>query len=556
MRRNEPVTQKERTYPATYHLITTTDIKGRITAANDEFAEVAGYTVEELVGQPHNLIRHPDMPPGAFADLWDTIKSGESWRGMVKNRCKNGDHYWVDAFVTPIRQHGKIVEFQSVRVCPTRDQIRRAEKVYHSWNQGKVPRRYQALSPSLTWKIGCLYSILALALPAVGLTGGLSLASVAVLEALLFAVFAVLFTLTRPMVQSARLACCEAHPAMPWIYTGRRDEGAWIEFDRQKRDHTLRAVSARMHANIGRLHGRKQKTMEWVNQSVESIRHQQGDIQDITRAFEELSVSVDRVSELTARTHDATRDARESASQSGEQMGRVNQALSDLAGRLTLARQHMTTLGEKSDAIGLVLDVISDIAEQTNLLALNAAIEAARAGESGRGFAVVADEVRGLARRTHDSTRKIEEMIDALQKETRSVADVIAEGTRACEDTSSIAAEANASINHTLRDVDVIASCTHEVAGATEQQSALSLQVGRQAERLLEMGNQSVQSSESAHEESEQLGHNVDQAQLLTSHFLQMLCDKLVPVSQGAPTGLAPAKGAAADGKRAFPEPA
>ena len=181
MRRNEPVTQKERTYPATYHLITTTDIKGRITAANDEFAEVAGYTVEELVGQPHNLIRHPDMPPGAFADLWDTIKSGESWRGMVKNRCKNGDHYWVDAFVTPIRQHGKIVEFQSVRVCPTRDQIRRAEKVYHAWNEGKVPRRYQALSPSLTWKIGCLYGVLALALPAIGLTGGLSMASVAVL---------------------------------------------------------------------------------------------------------------------------------------------------------------------------------------------------------------------------------------------------------------------------------------------------------------------------------------------------------------------------------------
>ncbi|HAC28980.1 MAG TPA: chemotaxis protein, partial [Marinobacter hydrocarbonoclasticus] len=95
MRRNEPVTGHEREYPAHYHLITTTDLKGKITAANEEFAEVAGYSIDELVGQPHNLIRHPDMPPEAFANLWETIRKGDSWRGMVKNRCKNGDHYWV-----------------------------------------------------------------------------------------------------------------------------------------------------------------------------------------------------------------------------------------------------------------------------------------------------------------------------------------------------------------------------------------------------------------------------------------------------------------------------
>ena len=110
MRRNEPVTGHEREYPAHYHLITTTDLKGKITAANEEFAEVAGYSIDELVGQPHNLIRHPDMPPEAFANLWETIRKGDSWRGMVKNRCKNGDHYWVDAYVTPIMKNGELVE--------------------------------------------------------------------------------------------------------------------------------------------------------------------------------------------------------------------------------------------------------------------------------------------------------------------------------------------------------------------------------------------------------------------------------------------------------------
>jgi len=541
MRINEPVSQKEREYPDHYHLITTTDLRGKITAANEEFAEVAGYEIDELVGQPHNLIRHPDMPPGAFENLWQTIRSGESWRGLVKNRCKNGDHYWVDAFVTPIRKDGEIVEFQSVRTRPRPDQVARAEKLYAAWNRGKVPRRYLAVSPSLALKLGCLCGILASAILGFGLAE-LTLPHMLVIQGLVLSVFAVLFWLTLPMMRSARAACCEAHPAMPWVYTGRRDESAWIEFDRQKRDAVLRAVSARMHANVGKLHGRKQKTVEWVANSVASIRSQQDDIQDITRAFEELAESVRRVSELTARTHEATDDARQSAGQCRDQMTAMNQSLSQLRNQLTIANERMQALAEKSDAIGMVLDVISDIAEQTNLLALNAAIEAARAGESGRGFAVVADEVRGLALRTHESTRKIDEMIGALQGETRDVVEVINNGVRSCEQTAGIAGEASETLEATLRDIDVITSCTHEVAGATEQQAALSVQVERQAERLLELGNRSVQSSENAREESEHLGDNVDQAQLLTSHFLQMLCGRLLPVQ--------PPKV-----KRRFPEP-
>lgn len=494
MRINEPVSQKERGYPDHYHLITTTDLRGKITAANEEFAEVAGYT--------------------------------------------------VDAFVTPIRKDGEIVEFQSVRTRPRPDQIARAEKLYAAWNRGKVPRRYLAISPPLSLKIGCLYGLLAFALAWFGLSE-LTLPHLLLLQGLVLSVFIVFFWLALPMMRSARAACCEAHPAMPWVYTGRRDEGAWIEFDRQKRDAVLRAVSARMHANVGKLHGRKQRTVEWVANSVASIRSQQDDIQDITRAFEELAESVRRVSELTARTHEATDDARQSAGQCRGQMTSMNQSLSDLKEQLAVANGRMKTLSEKSDAIGMVLDVISDIAEQTNLLALNAAIEAARAGESGRGFAVVADEVRGLAQRTHESTRKIEEMIGALQTETHEVVEVINSGTHCCQQTAGIASEASEAsetLEATLKDVDVITTCTHEVAGATEQQAALSVQVERQAARLLELGNRSVQSSENAREESEHLGNNVDQAQLLTSHFLQMLVDRLLP----APVS--------ESGKR-FPEP-
>lgn len=535
MRRNEPVTRNERTYPGDLNLITTTDLDGRITAANEAFSEVSGYTADELIGQHHNVIRHPDMPPGAFGDLWQTIQNGDSWRGIVKNRCKNGDHYWVDAFVTPIFSEGRVVEYQSVRVLPDRAQIKRAELAYAAWNQGNVSRRFLAISPALPWKLLCLYGVLATGLLALGLTA-LPASSLALLQLLLLAVFLILHWLTRPMVHSARAACHDTHPAMPWIYTGRRDESAWIEFDRQKRNATLRAVSARMHTNVGQLHGNKQRAIEWVSHSVSSIRSQREDIHSITQAFDELARSVRSVSELTNRTHGATIDASKSAVHCQQQMQIMNDNLSNLQNQLSAANERITALSEKSDTIGLVLDVISDIAKQTNLLALNAAIEAARAGDAGRGFAVVADEVRGLAQRTHESTQKIEEIIDALQSETHNVVEVIDRGASACKQTTFMGSEASKALTSTLKDIDIITSCTHEVTGATEEQSALSLQVQQQVSRLLTLGDESVRSSESARQESEDLGSSVDQAQLLTSHFLTMLSGRLPAVRAKAQT--------------------
>ncbi|MFN2360714.1 MAG: PAS domain-containing methyl-accepting chemotaxis protein [Marinobacter sp.] len=522
MRRNEPVTQKEKQFPDHYHLITTTSLDSRITDANPEFSEVAGFSLEELVGEPHNLIRHPDMPAAAFENLWSTIKAGKSWKGLVKNRCKNGDHYWVDAFVTPIRHGGRIVEYQSVRTRPSRAQIQRAEKVYAAWNRGSVPRRFMATSPSLLVKLTVIYALLAAGLFTLTVPS-LPLTSVALMESLLLMAFTMLAFVARPLVMIARSTRHDAHPIMPYIYTGRRDEAAWAAFEGLKKDSVLRAVSARMHGNTGQLQDSKKRTVDWVSRSVSSIRSQQSDIHDITGAFEELAQSVQRVSELTLHTHNATEDARRSAGNSHQQMASMTNALTHLSGDLKAANENIASLSSKSEAIGIVLDVIRDIAEQTNLLALNAAIEAARAGEAGRGFAVVADEVRGLAGRTHESTRKIEDIIGSLQSETHQVVESIDRGVQSCESTSSIAANAHEALESTLKDIDLIASCSHEVAGATEEQSALSLQVERQASRLLELGNASVESSESARQESERLGDNVDQSHLLSSHFLQML---------------------------------
>lgn len=136
MRNNQPVTQVGHEIPVGDYLVSTTDLKGVITSANDAFIRMSGYSREELLGSPHSIIRHPDMPPEAFKNLWDTIQGGKSWHGIVKNRSKNGGFYWVDANVTPVREQGRTVGYMSVRSKPSEAQIKEAEELYARIRRG------------------------------------------------------------------------------------------------------------------------------------------------------------------------------------------------------------------------------------------------------------------------------------------------------------------------------------------------------------------------------------------------------------------------------------
>ena len=130
MKKNLPVTGQERTVPDGVRLVSRTDTKGVITFANDAFVEASGYTRDELLGSAHNIVRHPDVPPAVFEDMWNTLKKGLPWRGLVKNRCKNGDHYWVDAHVVPVRKNGATIGYMSVRTKPSRDAVAQAQAAY------------------------------------------------------------------------------------------------------------------------------------------------------------------------------------------------------------------------------------------------------------------------------------------------------------------------------------------------------------------------------------------------------------------------------------------
>lgn len=138
MRTNLPVTDKEVLMSADSLIVSTTDLKGRITFVNRDFIEISGFVESELIGEPHNLVRHPDMPSEAFEDLWRTLKDNRPWTGMVKNRCKNGDYYWVMANATPLWENGAVKGYMSVRSTPTREQVAAADSAYRLFREGRA----------------------------------------------------------------------------------------------------------------------------------------------------------------------------------------------------------------------------------------------------------------------------------------------------------------------------------------------------------------------------------------------------------------------------------
>ncbi len=185
MRTNLPVTQQEYLLRDGMTIVSRTDLKGRITYINDDFLEASGFQTAELIGQPHNLVRHPDMPEEAFEDMWRALKEGRPWTGMVKNRRKNGDHYWVVANATPLYEGDAVVGYMSVRTRPTREQVDAATALYRRFKEGRaqgwVIRDGQGIKKGWVdglkqswgkWSLGAKFSLLALTgLAGAGLLG-------------------------------------------------------------------------------------------------------------------------------------------------------------------------------------------------------------------------------------------------------------------------------------------------------------------------------------------------------------------------------------------------
>jgi len=424
MKVNVPVTQKEIALADDCIILSTTDAKGQITYVNNDFIRYSGFSEEELLGQSHNIVRHPDMPPDAFDNLWSTIKSSKPWMGMVKNRCKNGDHYWVDAIVTPIVRNGKITEYQSIRTKASRENIKRAESLYKSIANKKVETIGQSFSFGIVGRLlfAFLFSLLPLAVVVWATTGISALwLSLAVIASLALAGGTILWATGNIRTTVEHAQSVVDNPLMEFVYTGKKDESAKLMFAMKMLQKKIHAVSGRMHDSSKHLQKSSNDLSSAVTLNRKGVSNQDAESAKLVDAINELHATS---TEVSNNVHSSTQNLDQVTAAANQGQTIVNQAveqMNNLWQRVDESTGVISSLKSDSENIGKILDVIKGIAEQTNLLALNAAIEAARAGEQGKGFAVVASEVRTLAARTQESTLHIEDMIAQLQARTHEV---------------------------------------------------------------------------------------------------------------------------------------
>ncbi|WP_338413209.1 methyl-accepting chemotaxis protein [uncultured Sphaerotilus sp.] len=428
-----PVTQAEYPFPTGRALVSTTDLQGRILYCNPAFIEVSGFVREELLGQPHNLIRHPDMPEEAFRDMWATISAGSPWSGMVKNRRKNGAHYWVMANVTPLFDGDRPAGYMSVRTEASRQQIEAAEQLYaamraehssggagrHRLRSGRVELdsltaslgRRLAVRPStrlLLLCMGCgasgvVAGQLAQAGSSLGVLSWVAAAGLVAAWAAL-AAWRIGLTTLQPMERllqfANRMAAGDLSRRLPADQPGLAGQ----------LERALNQLAVNLLAIVGD-----------TRAGVDSLRGTAG---EMARGNLELSERTESQAsslvETAASMTQITATVRQSAESAQGVAGMALQA-ADITSRSTAAVHRVTetmqTISQASRRIQEIVQVIDGIALQTNLLALNAAVEAARAGEQGRGFAVVAGEVRQLAKRTSVAAQEIKELIqDAASK--------------------------------------------------------------------------------------------------------------------------------------------
>ncbi|WP_339027637.1 methyl-accepting chemotaxis protein [Bradyrhizobium symbiodeficiens] len=517
MRKNFPVTDVE--YPVSDEtlIVSRTDLKGKLTYFNEDFLAAAGFTSAELMGQPHNIVRHPDMPPEAFDNLWDTLKAGKPWLGAVKNRRKNGDFYWVLATASPIRENGQVKGFTSIRTKLPADQRKLAEEAYaairekkpHGYriDAGIIRRRswldrFSIFTGTLKARLVTTMALQAFFMLALGICGALAAGGSAslMLPALALAGTAVVGFVGLATIRAIQGPMQQLNDTLVNLVQDKLDNRIVIErddeigealrnlqtvqtiirFSRDEVQAVQRRAESQRKSDMTKLadgfEGAIGEIVETVSSAATELEASASTLSSTAGRAQELATVVATASEEASTNVHSVASAAEEMSSSVREISRQVQDSARIAGEAVSQAQSTTErvseLSRAASRIGDVVELINAIAGQTNLLALNATIEAARAGEAGRGFAVVASEVKALAEQTAKATGEIGQQIGGIQAATQESVGAISQITGTIARLSEISSAIAAAVEEQGAATQEIARNVQQAAGGTQQVSS------------------------------------------------------------------------------------
>lgn len=535
MQNNQPINNHEKHFKPGSTLVSITDINGVIEYVNTDFIEMSGFSRNELIGQNHNIVRHPDMPEAAFSDLWGAIKKNNEWRGLVKNRCKDGSFYWVDAYVIPIYKNGLKAGYQSIRSIPTKEQVQEAEKLYRHLNNNKnvtIKHKIKWGDINISYKINSLIGLILIGIAllatlysvAIHQSGSVLYEQLSTLNAIpslsaeqqslqqyidtlqnqyfigyviigvLCALILLLWLITfrsvlKPITlirQQLRLIA--GGDLTNIINTNCNDEIGKVTMAVKLLQARLRTIFGQFIETTEELITSADNVSNSSQNMKTGLEKQTNETHLVATAMLEMLTSVEEVS-INARTaSQETKKATEDSQNGANIVNVAYNAINKLSDEVKQTSNVINRLAEESNKISTITDTISSIAEQTNLLALNAAIEAARAGEQGRGFAVVADEVRSLASRTQDATSEIRNMIENLHSGINSAVDAMEQNIQQVATVLNDVESSKESFHRISLAINEINTMNSQIATAAEAQKQVSEEINK---NVLSMNDQS-----------------------------------------------------------------
>jgi methyl-accepting chemotaxis protein len=484
-------------------IVSEANLKGDIMSVNEKFIEVSKYSKEELLGKPHNTTRHPDMPKEVFKELWSTIGRGNIFRGIVKNRAKDGTPYYVDAVIAPIMgENGKPKKYLGVRYDITEAEMERQ-------NMRGIFRAIDGAFAYIEFDT----------------SGNIQSTNKNFQEAMGYSVEDLKQKHHRVFCESTLVNSPEYANFWADLKNGKSHSGVFKRITKSGKSIYLQAVYSPVMDEVGRV-VKIVKIATDVSDQQNMIFSIQETATALSAASNELTATATEMTGTAERTNQESQSAAAASEEvatgvqtvatnmeemvaSIKEISRSTNESSQMA-KLTLTKAQESNatvikLGTSSQEIGDVIKVISSIAQQTNLLALNATIEAARAGEAGKGFAVVANEVKELAKQTAKATNDITNKIGAIQGDTKNaveaiggisqaveklngIAGVIAaaveEQTATTNEISRVVVESKKGVESIASTIKIVSTAAVESTTASSQTLAAAKELANLAERL------------------------------------------------------------------------